>query len=185
MTDAHVLSKRNISGCFDIHMIIYSNVLANYYIVILLIDRVNNIVKSFSFFSNYKPFLRWPVNRSLLGLKILKEQMKRREAGILSLAINTLLFPDLEVSRSIHTLSIGRKALHMIFIFWQGLRLLLGTLVTFNALIRLRINLSVDHFRLWLFTFEGLFHLDTLVVLWFQSAIKVASFDKPQSSLSL
>lgn len=142
------LARRNLSGRFDIGVILRSDALADCCIFFLPVDGVDDVVNPFSFFSSCEPFPRCPVDRSLLGLEILEERTERTEAGILSLAIDALLSPDPGVPRSVVALSAGREALHGTFIFWRGLRLLLGALVTFDALIGLRIDLSVDRFRL-------------------------------------
>lgn len=165
MAGAHVWPGRNLSGRFDIRVVLRSDALADSYIFSLPVDGVNDAANPFSFFSSCEPFPRCPVERSLLGLEILEERTERREAGMLSLALDALLSPDPGVPRSVVALSASCDALHGTFIFWQGLCLLLGALVNFGALIGLRTDLSVDRFRLWLFAFEGLFRPGALVVV--------------------
>lgn len=105
------LARQNLLNHFDIGVILHSDALIDYCIVFLPVDGVNEVVKPFSFFSSCKPFSRCPVDRSLLGLEIIKERTERREARILSLAIDTLLSPDPGVLRSVVALSAGRMGL--------------------------------------------------------------------------
>lgn len=105
------LARRNLSGRFDIGVILRSDALADCCIVFLPVDGVDEVVKPFSFFSSCEPFPRCPVDRSLLGLEIIEERTERREAGILSLAIDALLSPDPGVPRSVVALSAGRMGL--------------------------------------------------------------------------
>ena len=111
-------------------MVLRSDALAGYCIVFLPVDGVDDVANPFSFFSSCEPFPCCPVDRSLMGLEIFEERTERREAGILSLALDALLSPDPGVPRSVVALSAGCDALHGTFIFWRGLRLLLGALVT-------------------------------------------------------
>ena len=75
-------------------MVLRSDALAGYCIVFLPVDGVDDVAKPFSFFSSCESFPRCPVDRSLLGLEIFEERTERREAGILSLALDALLSPD-------------------------------------------------------------------------------------------
>lgn len=70
------LPRRNLSGRFDIGVILRSDALADCCIFFLPVDGVDDAVKPFSFFSSCEPFPRCPVDRSLLGLEILEERTR-------------------------------------------------------------------------------------------------------------
>ena len=101
------------------------------------------------------PSLRSFVGPFPPGLETLDEWIGRREADIVSLTLNAWLLLDSVVPESVVVFPAIRDASHETLVVWRGLRFLLGALETFASLNGLRIDFTVDCFRLRLFAFRG------------------------------
>lgn len=153
--DFHVQPGRNLSGCFDVRVLLRKDALLDCCIAFLPVDGVNNLPDLFS-------LLRWdmpavgenlvlplcgPVSRFLLGLQIPDEWIGRREAGIASLTLNARLLLGLGAVESIVISAAACGGSHETLNCRRELRFLLYTLETFAGSTGLRIDLAVDCFR--------------------------------------
>ena len=119
ITYFHIQLKRNLSSCFNICVLLYINVLANYCISFLSVDKIDDVSKLSFLVSRYMsrvdvsfvPSLYCVIDRFISGLQIFDKWIEQRKVAVAFLTLNTCFFLD-------------RGVLELTIVFFSGCNVL-------------------------------------------------------------